>query len=509
MHQYYYELQIYEDLIYGDLEPVRLTGEKIKSIRTYLEEEIGSCQDMQILKLKFRKDDLQVLEKLNITNAHPLANKYFSEQDLAFDNDVEHLLSKKIVNLLNIKLDKVKFTITKAKNSIHQVGICQNSSWNDIDSNRIKYCYYYQVLADCKRKIISSIHLGNYELDEHEFSKLIKIIQKSLMYFINELKKLNEINPELLEYKLKENYTNQDCIAVIYTSLIELLNYLYENHDSEFDKNYPVPYYSEKININQIDEKISVIRKHLKHQSVDPLLIAVMEEQFQRISKFDHPKRLSYHELDYFIEFLNKLAIHLVTFKDQEISTDDVISLLISFKFNNYKFINYLTNEFRKDLKTIDSFIEKSLYLMERKKIVKQSIEGMDIHFAPNSIDISKVICNWIDKEKKVIDAHIEKLKHINEEKPSDSFKMETSLTSKQLAVLIKMLSDDDIFVSNSQSDMARWISANFKTSNKENISIIQSRNNLYSSDPNDIEKIKEIGFALINGCNEKLKSPD
>jgi len=89
---------------------------------------------MQILKLKFRKDDLQVLEKLNISNAHPLANKYFSEQDLAFDNDVEDLLSKQIVNLLNIKLDKVKFTITKAKNSIHQVGICQNSSWDDITS---------------------------------------------------------------------------------------------------------------------------------------------------------------------------------------------------------------------------------------------------------------------------------------------------------------------------------------------------------------------------------------
>jgi hypothetical protein len=70
MHQYYYELQIYEDLIYGDLEPVRLTGEKIQRIRTYLEEEIGFCQDMQILKLKFRKNDLQVLEKLNITNAH-------------------------------------------------------------------------------------------------------------------------------------------------------------------------------------------------------------------------------------------------------------------------------------------------------------------------------------------------------------------------------------------------------------------------------------------------------
>jgi hypothetical protein len=509
MHQYYYDLQIYEDLICGDLEPGRLNAEKIQIGINYLEEDFGSCQNMKILKLKFKNDNLQVLEKLNISNAHPLAKKYFSEQDLAFDNDLEELLSKEIVALLNVNLDKVKFTITKAKNSIHEVGICENSSWNEIDQNRVKYCYYYRVLTEYQTKIKRAIHEAYFVLNESDFRKLIIAVQKSLMYYIKELKKQHDVNPDLLEYKVKESYTNQDCFSLIYISLIELLNFLYENHHDEFDKTYPVPYYSEKININQIDEKITVIRKHLNEQHVDPLLIDVMEEQFQRINKFDHPKRLTYHELDYFIEFLNKLSLFLVTFKDQEISTDDVISLLISLKFNNLKFIQYLTNEFRKDLKIIDSFIEKSLYLLERKKIVEQSVEAIQIHFAPNSIDISAVICNWIDKEKAVIDAYIEKLKYINEEKPNESYKMETSLTSKQLAVLIKMLNDDDILVSKSQSDMARWISANFKTTNKENISINQCRNNLYSSDPTDLEKIKEIAIALINGCNEKLKSPD
>lgn len=66
MQQCYFELQIYEDLIYGELEPVRLNGDKINLIINYLNEEIDNCQDMQIVKVKVKKDGIEVLEKLNM-----------------------------------------------------------------------------------------------------------------------------------------------------------------------------------------------------------------------------------------------------------------------------------------------------------------------------------------------------------------------------------------------------------------------------------------------------------
>jgi hypothetical protein len=506
MHQYYYDLQIYEDLICGDLEPGRLNGEKIQIGINYLEQDFGTCQNMKILKLKYKKDNLQVLEKLNITNAHPLARKYFSEQDLAFDNDVEELLSKEIVALLNVNLDKVRFTITKAKNSIHEVGICENSSWNEIDQNRVKYCYYYQVLKEYQSKIKRAFHEASFELNESDFRKLINAAQKSLMYYIKELNKQHDVNPDLLEYKVKESYTNQDCFSLMYISLIELLNFLYENHHDVFDKTYPVPYYSEKINVNQIEEKIKTVKTHLKRHKIDPLLFDVLEEQFQRVLQFDHPKRLTYHELDYFIELLNSFSRYLITFQRENITTDDIISLLISFKFNNYKFTQYVTNEFRKDIATINENREKLLYLLERQKMVKQSIEAMAIQCEPNSTDISEVICNWINYEKKVIKAIMETPKDIQETAP-EAYKIETTLSAKQLAVFIKMLSDCDVIVSNSQFDIARWISAVFRTNNTENISPLQLRKNLYNSDPEILVKIKDVGISLVNGCNENLNN--
>jgi hypothetical protein len=69
------------------------------------------------------------------------------------------------------------------------------------------------------------------------------------------------------------------------------------------------------------------------------------------------------------------------------------------------------------------------------------------------------------------------------------------------------MLSDCDVIVSNSQFDIARWISAVFRTNNTENISPLQLRKNLYNSDPEIMVKIKDVGISLVNGCNENLNN--
>lgn len=507
MHQYYYELQIYEDLICGELEPVRLHGDKIEIGRQYLNDEVGECQDMQILKLRNIKGNVEVLEKLNISNAHPLANKYFLQRDFGFENDIEELFSKKVISELDINPDKVHFTVTKENNKVHFVGVCEHSSWNDINQQRIKYYYYYQILADCKKKLKRSIHLAVFELQEIEFQKLICNIQKTLMYYIKELKKTHQINPELLDYKVKETYTDQDCISLVYMSLIELLNYLYENHHNEFDKTFPVPYYSEKINVNHIDEKIKLIEKILDEQKIDPVLKGILAEQFQRIIGFNHPKRLTYHELDYFIQLLSQLTKYLVTFKDSGISGDNIISILISFKFNNFRFIQYVTNEIRKDLETIGELNQKRIYLLEQKKIVDQSFEAIQVQYDPSSNEVSKVIGAWIEKEIKLIEEYIANLKNKNETQYTETLKLETSLSAKQLAALIKTLSDCDIIVSKSQSELARWISTNFKNTNTDNISISQLRNHLYNKDPIVLEKVKNLAIEMINVINEKLSA--
>ncbi len=508
MHQYYYDLQIFEDFICGELEPIRLKGEKLNVSREFLKEELGTCQEMKLLKLRVKNKSLEVIEKLTITNAHPLANQYFNSPDISFEENVEDIIAEDIVNELGIDPENVAFTTSKAKNNIRQIGICHYSSWSDIEHQRIKYCYYFQMLSDCKRKLKKSINLAIFELGHEEFKKLIVNIQKTLINYLKELQKEYQIEPILIDYKVKDVYSDQDCISLVYISIIELLNYLYENHDNEFDKSYPVPFYSETINVNKIDEKINFITKTLHKHNIDPLLMNVLEEQFERIIRFYHPNRLTYHELDYFIILLSNLSKLLMIF-DDKITADIIISNLISFKFNNYKFIQYLTNEIRMDLETITTFQEKRMYLLKQKKMVEQCIEAVKTSFDPQSKDISEILCDWIDKELHLVDEHISVNEDSFEVQKTNTYKLETSLTSKQLGVFMKTLSDGDIIVSKSQSEIARWISANFKTVNSESISISQSRNNLYNTDPKTIERVKQVSIEMVNILNERLNAID
>ena len=508
MHQCYYLLQIYEDLIYGELEPVRLNDDKIDLGINYLKEEIDTCKDMQVVKVRVKKDDIQVLKKLNISNAHPLAKEYFAQRDLSFENNIEELLAKKIVNELEINSEKVLFTITKANNSIQYVGVCENSSWNKINNQRVKYCYYHQMLANCKKKVLSAIHLNVFELEEHQFKKLIYNIQKTLMFYIIELKKNHNINPKSLNYQLKDNYTDEDYISLIYISLVDLLNFLYENYDKEFDKTFEVPYFSEKINVNKIDDKIKIIKKHFKEHNIDPLLQEILNEQFKRIIGFDHPKRLTYHELDYFIELLNGLTKYLLFFKDRVVTAQNIISLLISYKFNSFKFIQYVTSEIQKDLSSINSLEEKRIHLLSEKKNIEQSFDAIKAEYDPESRGISSLLSEWIDKEIKLVEEYINN--SINKpENQNEANKLNTSLSTRELSVLIKTLSDCDIILSKSQTDLARWLSANFRNENTDNISINQARNHLYNKDPFVLEKVKDLAIQLVNVINEKLSIKD
>lgn len=505
MHQYYYDLQIYEDLIYGELEPNRLKGDKIDLGINYLREQFSVCQDMQIVQIHVKKHDLSVLDNQYISNAHPLAHKYFDQHDFKFTNDLEDLIVRKVVNILDLKDEDIEFTISKKKNNIHTIGVCKRSSWEDLPSHRIKYNFYYQLLSECRKKVKRAINQTTFEYSCKEYNSVIANIQKILIKYLGELNNHHEINPYDLNYQVKSEYTNQDCISLIYTSIIEQLNYLYEYHADAFDKSHPVPYYSSKINHNNIEQNMSIILKHVFCNNIDEQLILVIEEQFGRIKNFNHPKKLTYHELDYFILLLNEMSRYLISHLNSQISNDKVIDFLISCKFNNLKFVQYLIREIKKDLDSISDLELKKLYLLERKKTIQQNFQITELSYDPKSTEISLFLKNWIAKETKVVNAYIANSDASKLKCQSNKHKIETTLSAKHLALLIKILYDCDIIEVDSFSQLSRWISANFKSVNQENISIEQSRNHLYNKDPHALEKVKEIAFEMINVINEKL----
>jgi len=509
MHQCYYQLQIYEDLIYGDLEPARLQGDKLDTVIKYLDQEFDKCQNMQIIDLYVSKKEVILLQKINVSNAHPLGNKYFFQRDLENTDKIEDQLSKKVLKELDINLDEVQFTVSKVDKHLQRIEFCENSFWNKFSKDRIKYCYYYQILSECTKDFKRTIRLKAFESNESEFRKLISNVQKTLMFYIKELYKLHKIDLSNVKYGIKDNYSKQDYISVIYISLVEKLNFLYENFSEEFNKNHPVPYYSEKINVNKISEKISDIQEYFDERGTDVLLEDIICEQFGRIVIYEHPNRVTYHELDYFIDLINEFTKQFLTQDSVTFTDDDIVSFLISHKFNHLNFIHYVTNKIRKDINSISDLTKKKLRLLYHRNFVKQSFEFSDKMYDPNARSASVVIQDWIANEVKLVKQYSPNKVDNPVINQNESLKLKTSLSIRQLSVLIKTLSDCDIILSNSQTDLARWICANFKNENSENFSVDQARNHLYNKDPMILERIKDLGIEIMNVINEKLAAKD
>lgn len=503
MQQCYYLLEIYDDLIHDYLIPNTLSKNETNLVINYLNEEFANCKNMKIIKVKPDKQGLKIIENIKISNAHPYAKKYFSQREFEFKNDNEELFPTNIVEELELDHEAVLFSINDTKNNIQSIGICEDALWNEIEYHRIKYCYYFQVLDECKKNLKKTLNLKAYELEQVQFNKLIFNVQKTLMYHLKELSNNHKVNPKALSYQLKNNYTHQDYVSLIYISIIEKLNFIYENYYDEFDKSYPVPYFSEKLNVNQIDKKIKYVKKQFKTQNIDPLLIEVLDKHFDRIIKLDHPVRLTYHELDYFIELLNKLSNHLLTFKDSNLSTDNIVSLLISCGFNNFEFIQYFTNEIKNDLKTISNLHLKKTHIIGKETIVKQSFKSTSAIYDNASRDISTVLQEWIDSEIRLVNEYINSEQvSLNQNAP---FKLKTSLPTPELAVLFNILNDCKMIIAKSKSDIGRWLAAGFLNKLGEAISIDQARNNLYNTEPAVLEKVKSYAIMIVNICNEKL----
>src|SRR5690554_458876 len=503
MQQCYYLLEIYDDLIHDYLISNTLSKDENDLGINYLNEEFANCKDMKIIKVKLNKQGSKIIENIKVSNAHPYAKKYFAQREIEFNNDSEELFPKNIMEELELDNETILFSIKDTKNNIQSIGICEDALWNEIEYHRVKYCYYFQILDECKKNLKKTLNLKAYELEQSQFKKLILNVQKTLMYHLKELSKAHHVNPKALKYQLKNKYTHQDYVSLIYISIIEKLNFIYENYSEEFDKSYPVPYFSEKLNVNQIDKKIKFVKQQFKVQNIDPLLIVVLDKHFDRIVKLDHPDRLTYHELDYFIELLNNLSNHLLTFKDSNLTTDNIVSLLISCGFNNFQFIQYFTNEIKNGLKTISNLHLKKTHLIGKETLVKQSFKSTIATYDNASKDISIVLHNWIDSEIRLIN------EYINSEqvslKQNESFKLKTSLPTPELAVLFNILSDCKIIISKSKSNIGRWLAAVFLNKLGEAISIDQARNNLYNTEPAVLEKIKSYAIMIVNVCNEKL----
>ena len=222
MNEFFNETISYHELINGDLAP---NAVDTSNIAEYLNCEGIYCQEMIIAK--YDKDNFEFIEEIRVSSAHPLAESYFNAEEPHSSKEVQDILKSKILQHLNIQTVKLenKF-IYISENSVQLVGMIIDADWDEVEKDRLKYCYINRLLQEMEKKHIGIIKQINITQSENQLKSSIIKIQRDLHGNLNEIINEFDLKSSDLDLKIKKVYTDKDCVILVYKSMLEILDYI-------------------------------------------------------------------------------------------------------------------------------------------------------------------------------------------------------------------------------------------------------------------------------------------
>ena len=150
MQEFFEEIISYHDLINGSLVPNKINS---SALAEYLTNEQLSCQDMILGQFEEKNNKFELVEEFRICSAHPLAETYFKGNEIPFPNPINQTLHPDILDQLKVKPNNLNNTVYYRKQeSLQTVGVSIDAEWNEIEENRLKYCYINTLLNEMENQ---------------------------------------------------------------------------------------------------------------------------------------------------------------------------------------------------------------------------------------------------------------------------------------------------------------------------------------------------------------------
>lgn len=500
MRHKYSELDIYEDFINGDLEPSKLNGADLMTISGYLNEELSDCQDMILGKFRKSGKTVQLLEKLRVSSGHPLADHYFMDEQLQFPNLSKEAIPEVIFQQL--EADGLKDTsqvyIKKQDNTL-LVGIPFSSDWTELDFDRLKYCYYNHQLKMIAKKTKARLRADVFKSEPNEAKKLIQDLQRYLLSYLFDVVQGHDLKEADLIIHVKQSYTNRDCGALIYLSLVDILNFMFTHFKELMDESLVVPFFSKVLNQNEFVSTSKKITKHLEQIQMDKKLRACISDQLEKVLKLNLETRITYGEINYFTFFLKSFQKMLDRLDKDEPQVDSIIRFLIAFNFNDYQFIDFVVGHYRRELHQLDSYEEMELYLYHQQTELKQIGIVSSCALVPTQASLHEQLMKAIETELCYLERKKQAAPILPVAEDSDQIRLTANMTVRELTLMFKILNDKKHITSKSTNEMAKWISQSFKNQKSEGFSVQNIRNHSYSIHPETKERLKHICIDILN----------
>lgn len=492
-----YEFEIFDDLLND-----HLSVSKNKIINE-LEESFDSCQNMIVGEFRKHKNDLQLKDKYEISIAHPLSENYFQNMFIPFEDNLENILSPKIIEELEVNAEEDSKVIIQEKGQIKVVGIATTSSWADFSHDRLIYCYFNNILRNQIAEIKRNLKLQLFPLDDIKIQQYVKRAQRILLNFATDIAINNELSTEELKFVISSEYTEKNKMSMIYIYIVDLISFLEKNFQPYIDPDLQIPFHSDIIHKYGFVDKAKYIKNKLEKCEIDKELKSIIDTPLNKILNLKMENRITYHEINYFSFFLSNLKRRFKEAKEDNFSIDYIVKFMFELDFNPYEMSEYMINLTNERVNSLKDNYQKEIFLNERYKCVSQirvmALESYDKYTTP----LKEAVLSWIESELHFRQALNSKtgvpFKSCNQEGKT---KLTLDLSVPQLALVAKILNEVNISSNSTKQDLANWISENIKTRSTDNISRKNLYNQMYNLNTSTISEVKAKIIEMLNLLN-------
>lgn len=335
--------------------------------------------------------------------------------------------------------------------------------------------------------------------EQNELESLVQNYQSVIIRLLDDL------------YAFKLKAKNKDLIR-LYTSissfLSDILSYLETYFSKYFNVNEKIPHTCYTTITKDFELRISKLKLQLKDKPADQEVIRIIFLTFEKLNEDRDKNPLTYRKLVYLKEFLNELDLVSSNLNvNVKVLDVEIQHLLIILNFNHPAFIIHSIDKILQEVNVLETQQEKILKLKFLRKGLNQvnCMPGVALH--KDTTSVKDQLVTWIDEEIIFLQSESNALKQTiaDDQKNSNEIKINTSLSVPQLAYFIRLLVENKTITNINQTEILKFISLNFSSLKRENISYIHLRSQYYKPELPIVESIKSLLLALVN-LSRKIK---
>jgi len=475
----------YHDLINGALVPDKLSP---TAIANYLKSEQLPCKDMIVGRFK----GSILVEKLRITSTNPLAEKYFPKSS----NITQSLYFQLKYNSLSRQIEQVPFDQLKLDfqlYSIHPVSMPSNSEWTKIDEHRLRYCYINQLLSNMEVEHITEIRRISLVNDDEQSKAKISKLHRLLHSFLLELTSMFQLTPSELELQIKKEYTTRDCAILVYRSIVKIIDFTYESFKRYMDFSLNVPCSSTLLNNNNFLLKTKKLENRLNRIDLDEELRNILNDEIDRIIKFQTLKKITFKEYDYYTVLFKSMTRFFLNSKNSVLDPDRIIDFLIFTNFKNEAFFEYLIESMISTSNDYDDAIDKHDYLILKKKEYVQLEIKASLYNKVDESHLIKILQKWIDIEL----SHINIVANTSEDKKvevkPELKKIRSNVPINILVIFYRLFLECEVVSVEKKIEFAKWIVKTHTNQTNREFSLNSINNKMVNPTSSYIKRAQEI----------------